>query len=127
MTRGNWIKEILILLSTAGIAALLFWMAFYTAGAMMCIPGAIVLFVALVYLRPRMKSLQLLAEHGVFACLLAAQASLLSAILLHVVPNLIRQMASFVQKAPQRRDSGCRRGLLCLYDPRPEPGHERRA
>ncbi|MGH8225801.1 MAG: hypothetical protein ACRER1_06590, partial [Gammaproteobacteria bacterium] len=61
-----------------------------------CIPGAIVLLIALLYLRPRMKSQWLLAEHGIFACLLAAQASLLTAIILHVVPNLIRQMANFV-------------------------------
>ncbi|MGH8225934.1 MAG: hypothetical protein ACRER1_07270, partial [Gammaproteobacteria bacterium] len=70
MTRGNLSKEILILLSTAAIASLLFWMAFYTAGPMMCIPGAIVLLIALLYLRPRMKSQWLLAEHGIFACLL---------------------------------------------------------
>lgn len=96
MTRRNWIKEAMILLCTAGIAVLLLWMALYTAGAMMCVPGAVVLFVSLLRFRPRMTSPLLLMERGVLACLIAAQASLLSAIILRVLPSLIHQMSNLV-------------------------------
>lgn len=96
MTRGEQLKEALIVLGTAAVASLLFWMALYIGGPTMLIPAAAVLCLMLLRFRTRMVSARLVAERGVLACLLAAQASLFVAIMFYVVPDLLRQASSLV-------------------------------
>ncbi|MGH8426626.1 MAG: hypothetical protein ACRES7_01415 [Gammaproteobacteria bacterium] len=89
MTRKTLIREIVILTGTTALSGFLFWMAIYLTGALTIIPGALVLFLMLAWYARRMTTLQLVAERTAFACLIAAQASLLAAVAVEVLPTFL--------------------------------------
>jgi hypothetical protein len=89
MTRREIAREIVIVAGTAGLSGTLFWMSVYLAGPIAIVPGAGVLFLALSWFARRMTTPQLVAERTVVACLLAAQASLLTAVILEVLPAFV--------------------------------------
>jgi len=92
MTRSDIAREIVILTGTSGIAGLLMWMAVYLAGPVVLLPAAAVLLVALTRLtRPAMHGV-VLAERASLAGLLCAQAGLLAAVIMRVLPVVFQHI-----------------------------------
>lgn len=93
MTRKEIGRDTVILLGTSGMAGALFWMAVYLAGPLPLLPGAVALVLALAWLTRHADHGVALAERAALAGLLAAQASLLAAIVVHVLPVVARHLA----------------------------------
>lgn len=93
MTRKEIGRETVILLGTSGVAGALFWMAVYLAGPIPLLPGAVVLGLALAWVTRHAGHSVVLAERAALAFLVAAQASLLAAVILHVLPVVVRHVA----------------------------------
>lgn len=90
MANKSIASRILVPAGTGSIAAVLFWMALYLAGPEALFAGVIALAAAIAWLTRRgIDSTWTLTERLFIACLVAAQASLLSAALLEVVPVVL--------------------------------------
>lgn len=90
MTHGEIARESVIVGGTVALSGALFWMAIFLAGPIPVFPGAGVLLLALAWSLRRMTSGWRLAERAAVACLFAAQASLLTAVILKVLPAFVR-------------------------------------
>lgn len=86
-------RETVILLGTSAMAGVLFWMSVYLAGPFPLVPGAAALALALAWVTRHAGHGVVLAERAAMASLLAAQASLLAAIIVHVLPVVLRHVA----------------------------------
>ena len=78
-------------IGTGGIASILFWMSLYLAGPEALLAGAIALAVGIAWFARKAEGLWEMSEHLLIACLIAAQASLFSAIVLTVVPVVLER------------------------------------
>ena len=78
-------------IGTGGIAGILFWMSLYLAGPEALLAGAVALAVAIAWFTRKAESLWAMSEHLLVACLIAAQASLFSAIVLKVIPVVLER------------------------------------
>jgi len=92
MSRSDIAREIVILSGTGAIAGLLMWMALYLAGPLALVPGAAVLLAAIAYLTRRTTRGIVLAERVSLATLLAAQAGLLAAVIVRVIPVVFQHI-----------------------------------
>lgn len=79
-------------MGAGSIAAILFWMSLYLAGPVVLFPGVAALAVAGFWLTRRVDGLWALSERLLIAGLIAAQASLLSAAFMEVVPIVLERV-----------------------------------
>lgn len=89
MTRKDIGREVVIVAGTAILSGALFWMAVYLGGPITMFPGAAILFAFIAWSARKMTTLRLVGERVAMACLLAAQASLFTAIILVVLPEFV--------------------------------------
>jgi len=92
MTRSDITREIIILTGTGGIAGLLLWMAVYLAGPIALLPAAGVLLAGLFWLTRKVRNGVALAERASLACMVAAQAGLLAAVIMRVLPVAVHHI-----------------------------------
>ncbi len=86
-------REAVILVGTAGISGAIFWMAVFLAGPIVILAGAAVLFVGMAWFTRGVDDAIALSERIALACLVAAQSSLLTGVLVTVFPVITRHMA----------------------------------
>ncbi len=72
-----------------GIAGILFWMSLYLAGPEALFAGVIALIAGTVWFTRDARSIWMLTEGLLIACLIAAQASILLAAILKIVPVVL--------------------------------------
>lgn len=86
MAQQSTASRIITISGTGSIAALLFWMALYTIGPMILIVNVVALVPASALLTRHARHGWLLAERLLIACLVAAQAGLIVAMLIRLAP-----------------------------------------
>lgn|GEM_PF-2415147 len=91
MTHKIILTRAVTAIGTGGITSILFWMSLYLAGPEALLVGAIALAVGIAWFTRGVESLWALSERLLVACLIAAQASLLSAVILQVVPVVLER------------------------------------
>lgn len=92
MTHKDIIARAIIAIGAGGIAGILFWMSLYLAGPEALFAGVIALAVGIAWFTRNVHNLGALSERLLIACLIAAQASLLSATILKVVPVVLERV-----------------------------------
>jgi len=89
MAQKHIIPKVVTLIGAGGTAATLFWMSLYLVGSEALFAGAIALAIGIPWLTRGVHSVWALTERLLVACLLAAQASLLLAAILKVIPVML--------------------------------------
>lgn len=89
MAQKYLIAKTVTLIGGGGIAGILFWMSLYLAGPEALFAGVIVLITGLAWFTRDAHSIWALTEGSLIACLIAAQASVLLAAILKIVPVVL--------------------------------------
>lgn len=96
MTRKLLITEAITLSAATVLDGLLLWMSLFIAGMLMLIPAAVAWLIFLAAFSKRMRTPRLFAEYGLVSCLLAAQVSLVIAIVMRVFPSLMHPLVNLI-------------------------------
>lgn len=91
MTHKLIIAKVITVIGAGGIAGILFWMSLYLAGPEALFAGVIALAGGIAWFTRDVHSIWALSERLLIACLIAGQASLLSAAILEVVPVVLER------------------------------------
>ena len=89
MAQKHIIPKVVTLIGAGGTVAILFWMSLYLAGSEALLAGVIALALGIPWFTRGAHSVWALTERLLIACLLAAQASLLLAAVLQIVPVML--------------------------------------
>lgn len=92
MAQTTIVSRVVVASGAGAIASILFWMSLFLAGPEALFAGAITLAVAIAWVTRGTRSAWALGERLLIACLIAGQASLLSAAILKVVPVVLERV-----------------------------------